>query len=221
MTGVQTCALPIYAAGTVRHSILHHFPHGSGPTSSLRVDGYKLIYNYDHIGASTTPELELYRLENDDGSRGDLEEAHNLAAELPEKAQEMKTRLFAALDAVDASRPYLNPKVKEPLPGKEKVCRALNMERDGQKISVTFEERGAKVVRGYVYYLTRDSEKYEEWFRLPAVAGDGRLSAELPADATQVRASLIDENNYLVTYPDPEEPLPARQKKSPPESDEE
>ncbi len=189
------------ASGQVRRSIMHHFPHGGHAASSLRVDGYKLILRYDHGGASGVPELELYRLENEDGSRADFEEANNLAKRMPEKAQEMKARLLAELDAMNASRPYLNPQVRGRLPGKETVCRPLKLERDGQRVVVPFKEQGAAVVRGYVYYLTTATEKNSEWFRMPADVEGNRLSAELPADATRVRVSLVDENNFLVVYP--------------------
>ncbi len=56
-------------------------------------------------------------------------------------------------------------------------------------------------MRGYVYYLTTATEKNSEWFRMPADVEGNRLSAELPADATRVRVSLVDENNFLVVYP--------------------
>lgn len=188
------------SSGDVRRHMMHHFPHGGGGHSSLRVDGYKLIYNYDHLGASTMPEVELYRLENEDGTRVDLEEAKDLAAAMPDKAGELKAQLMAELDSMGASRPYLNPKVREPLPNKHKVCRPLSMKKNGREVSVLFEEQGARVVRGYLFYMTRQSEKDQEWFRMPAVVEPGRLTAKLPADATQYLFTLVDENNFLVSY---------------------
>jgi arylsulfatase A-like enzyme len=191
------------ASGKVRKAMVHHFPHGGGGRSSLRTEEYKLIYTYDHVGESTAPELELYRLFEDDGARVDIEEAKNLAPEMPEKAKAMKRQLMAVLDEMDASKPYLNPRAKEALPKADMVCTPLKMERDGNAVSVLFKENGAKVVKGFLMYTLNSGEKDEEWFRKKAaVHSDGRLSAECPEGATEYLFTLIDENNFLVSYPE-------------------
>ena len=54
----------------------------------------------------------------------------------------------------------------------------------------------------------------EEWFRKEAVVnGDGTLSAELPSGTTHYLFNLIDENNFLVTYPEIDDMSTARKKK--------
>lgn len=189
------------AAGNVRDAMIHHFPHGGSASSTLRQNGYKLIYNYDHIGANPKPEIELYRLEDRKGSRSDWEEAKDLAAELPEKAQALKAQLLAELDAMGASRPYLNPQTSQALPNKGKVCKPGKVEHQDNTVSLPFTEREAKVVKGYLYYTRNKGDRDEEWFREDAELREGRISAELPKGATAYQLALIDENNYLVARP--------------------
>ena len=208
------------ASGAVRDRVVQHFPHGGAMQSSLRIGDYKLIYNYDHVGEADSrpaprPELELYQLYGAGDVRADIEEANNLAASMPEKAQAMKTALFAELEALDASLPYLNPKTDLWLSNKDKVCTPLKAALDGNKVSVSYRENGAKVVKGYLMVtMNGGDQKYEEWFRKEAVVhGDGTLSAQLPEGTTHYLFNLIDENNFLVSYPELDDMSTARKKK--------
>jgi len=206
------------ASGEIRNRIVQHFPHGSSMQSSLRDGNYKLIYNYDHVGKNgdaKNVELELYKLYGAGDARMDIEEAKNLAASMPEKAQAMKRQLFAELSAMDASLPYLNPKTTLWLPNKEKVCTPIKAARDGNTVSVSFKENGAKVVKGYLMVtMNGGDQRYEEWARKEAVLnGDGTLSAELPEGTTHYLFNLIDENNFLVSYPELDDMSTARKKK--------
>jgi arylsulfatase A-like enzyme len=71
-----------------------HFHHDDGPMAGMVRDGeWKLIYRYD------TREMHLFNLEKD------LSEKNNLASANPEKARELKTKLFTWLKAVDANMP--------------------------------------------------------------------------------------------------------------------
>jgi uncharacterized sulfatase len=76
--------------------MIWHFPHSVALESSIRVEGFKLIRNYDHKYNPNTPELELYQLyRNVNGKqvRVDLEEANNLVASKPELANELNREL--------------------------------------------------------------------------------------------------------------------------------
>jgi len=208
-------------SGAVRNIMIHHFPHGSSAQSTLRSGGCKLIYNYDHIGNDEDsrrpplPELELYRL-YDGTSRIDIEEARNLVSTQPERVQAMKAKLFTELDAMGASRPYLNPKARLWVPNKENVCTPLKAQRDGHTVSLSFKENGARVIKGYLMVTDNGGEKSEEWFRKKAVVtADGTLSAELPEGTTHYLFTLIDENNFLVTYPELDDMGAVRKKKKP------
>lgn len=207
------------SGGTIRDRILQHFPHGNSMHSSLRLGDYKLIYNYDHIGdagarPAPKPELELYQLYGPGNKRSGIEEAKNLAALMPEKAQAMKQELFAELESMDASLPYLNPRTSQNLLHKEKVCTPLKTSRQGNTVTLSFQENGAKVVKGYLMVTKNGGDKrYEEWFRHEATLnGDGSLSAELPEGSTHYLFTLVDENNFLVTYPELDDMRTARKK---------
>ncbi len=199
------------ASGEVRTSMMHHYPHGREKQSTLREGGLKLIYNYDHIGlGGSKPEFELFRLYEKGNARGDIEEAMNLVACMPEKVQAMKALLFAELDAMDATRPYLNPHVKAGLPNKGKVCTALKASRDGNMVTLAFKENGSKVIKGYLMVTPNGGEKYEEWFRKEAVLSGNTLTVELPEGCTHYLFNLIDENNFLVSYPELDDVKTAR-----------
>jgi arylsulfatase A-like enzyme len=192
------------SSGTVRNSIMHHFPHGDAQ-SSIHIGGYKLIHNYFGRYGNTHnpyPELELYQLYDEKGERVDIEESKNLAKSMPEKVASMRKQLDAELTAMNASLPYLNPNTSRNLAGKNKACTPQKAERKGRTVSVSYKENGAAVTGGYLMYTLNGGHKYEEWQRKAAeLTGDGQLVAELPEGATHYLFNLIDENHFLVSYP--------------------
>ena len=102
-----------------------------------------------------------------------------------------------------ASPPFLYPKSPAALPGKNKVCVPLDHGMEGQKVWATFKESGAKVISANLIYTNNGGKKYEEWYRLPAsITSTGKITATLPADATHYVFNLIDENHFLVSYPE-------------------
>jgi arylsulfatase A-like enzyme len=187
--------------GKPRNAMVWHFPHGVAQQSTLRIDGWKLIYNY----MPKRPPLELYQLyENypNPSKRTDIEEAKNLADKMPEKAEQMRKELFRRLNAMQASYPYRNPHFKHPSPHKEKVCQALENGRDGTKVWARFEERGSKVVSGQIVYTLNGGEKSEEWYLAPAQVEGDQLIGNLPKGSTHYVFNFVDEHNFLVSYPD-------------------
>jgi len=203
--------------GKPRNSMVWHFPHGVAQQSTIRVDGWKLIKNW----MPGRPEYELYQLHGDSAKsskesgrkqlirrmkameqRVDIEEANNLAGKMPEKVEAMSKELFGRLNAMNASYPYFNPHFKRPLPHKEKVCKALEHGREGQKVWARFEEHGSKVVKGQIVYTLNGGEKSEEWNLTSAQVKGDRLVGTLPRGATHYVFNLVDERNFLVSYPD-------------------
>ncbi len=187
--------------GKPRNAMVWHFPHGVAQQSTVRLNGWKLIYNY----MPKKPRLELYQLyENypNPSKRTDIEEAKNLADKMPEKAEQMRKELFRRLDAMEASYPYRNPHFKHPLPHKDKVCQALENGREGAKVWARFKERGSKVVSGQIVYTLNGGHKSEEWYIAPARVEGDRLIGALPKGATHYVFNLVDEHNFLVSYPD-------------------
>jgi arylsulfatase A-like enzyme len=201
MKNPRNANLVVGKNGKPRNSMVWHFPHGVAQQSTLRIDGWKLIYNY----MPQKPRLELYQLyENysNASKRSDIEEAKNLGGQMPEKAEQMRKELFRRLDGMKASYPYLNPCFKHALPHKEKICKPLENGREGLQVWASFQERGSKVVSGQIVYTLNGGEKSEEWYLAPARVQGDRLVGNLPDGTTHYVFNFVDEQNFLVSYPE-------------------
>ncbi|HEG42773.1 MAG TPA: N-acetylgalactosamine-6-sulfatase [Phycisphaerales bacterium] len=191
--------------GKVRDTMVCHFPNTGALESTIRIGGYKLVRNYDHFNPHTT-ELELYKLyetKNGKQQRVDIEEAKNLADIMPEKTAAMNLRLTEILTEMKASYPYYNPHYKNSLPNKEKVCTVTTHKQRGSTVEFTYKQNGAKVLRANLLYTLNGGQRYEEWFRQPAkLTGGMKVSAQLPKGTTHYFINLIDENNFLRSYPE-------------------
>jgi arylsulfatase A-like enzyme len=192
--------------GSVRDSMVWHFPNSAALESSIRIGDYKLIRNFAHINDPRTPELELFRLyKTADGkqSRVDIEESKNLVTAMPEKANEMNAKLGEVLTEMKASYPYYNPHYKRPLPHKEKVCTVTSHHLKGRQVEIAYQEKGAEVVRVNLLYTLNGGHRYEEWFRNQAkIITGNKATVTLPAGTTHYVMNLIDENNFLRSYPE-------------------
>jgi len=195
-----------HADGTTRDTMVWHFPHGSAMESTIRVGDYKLVRNYDHINNPGTVPLELFQLydsSKSDARRVDIEEARNLSESKPEMTHSMNTKLTAALTEMRASYPYFNPACANPLPNQDKVCTVEAHQRQGRQVSLSYQENGARVTNADLIYTLNGGEQYEEWFRTPAtLAAKNTVTAELPAGTTHYYLNLIDENRFLLSYPE-------------------
>lgn len=192
--------------GSVRDTMVWHFPNSAALESTIRVGGYKLIRNYANIDDPRRPRLELYQLYKDeDGKqvRVDIEEAKNLAKKKPEKVKEMDAKLTEILTEMKASYPYRNPHYSGVLEGKDDVCTVISHVLTGQQVNVVYQENGAKLRRANLLYTLNSGDRYEEWFRVPAkLIGEDQVVATLPKGTTHYVINLIDENNFLISYPD-------------------
>ena len=201
LTGaLEDSSLVLDQNGKPRTEMIWHYPHGNHQ-STIRTGDFKLIRNYD-TESKKAPALELYRLvDTKDGKSGrvDIEEAKNLAAEQPEKAAELNARLTEILAEMKASLPYWNPNCKFRLPNQKKVPAITGHTVDGQTVTATIKENGARVVRADGIYTTKDTPG--EWFRVIGEVDAGTAKITLPAVATQTFINLIDENNFMVSYP--------------------
>ena len=131
--------------GSVRDTMVWHFPNSGALESTIRIGDYKLVRNYMHLPAHI-PELELYRLYNSESGnpvRVDIEEADNLADAMPEKAQQMNRRLTEILTEMEASYPYWNPRHSRPIPNKEKAPVVLSHTLAGNVARFVFREKGS------------------------------------------------------------------------------
>jgi len=195
-------ALVKTASGTPRDTMVWHFPHGAAMESTIREGGYKLIRNYEH--GPKTPELELYRLyKTIDGKqkRVDIEESKNLATAHPEKAAALNAKLTKILTGMKASYPYYNATSQVTLPHQKEVPKVEGHQKNGRKVEFTFQENGAKVVRADLIYTLNGGKRYEEWFRSDATLSENKVTATIPKNATHYFLNVIDENQFLVSYP--------------------
>lgn len=189
------------AGGQPRDTMVWHFPNSVALESSIRRGDYKLVRNYTHKGH----QLELYQLyQSKDGvsKRVDIEEKNNLAATQPEKAADLNNQLTDILTEMKASYPYLNPHCRYALAHKEKVPTVTGHQLKGNTATFTYQNNGTKVLRANLLYTDNGGHRYEEWYRLPAtLTTEGSVTATLPQGTTHYLINLIDENNFLVSYP--------------------
>ena len=185
--------------GAVRDTMAWHFPNSAAQESTIRVGDYKLVRNYN-----SKPVLELFRLyssENGKQNREDIEESKNLATTMPEKTAAMNANLTEVLAEMKASFPYNNPNCQR-LPKRKNVPTVVSNSKKGDAVVFTYKENGAKVVRANLLYTTNGGDHYEEWFRNRAtLLSGGKVSAQLPKGTTHYLINLIDDNNFLVSYP--------------------
>ncbi|MDB4384517.1 sulfatase [Opitutaceae bacterium] len=191
--------------GSVRDTMVWHFPHGAALESTIREGDYKLIRNYDHVNNSANEPLELYRLYetiNGVSQRADIEESINLVQTHPELTNRLAGKLSESLHEMKASYPSYNPNYPGDLPHKEKTPSVVSSDRKGDQVEWKYRENGARVVRADLIYSLNGEKRYEEWFRVPAKLGpDYTATVQLPPGTTHYYINLIDENNFLVSYP--------------------
>jgi len=191
--------------GKERTEMIWHFPHGD-LESTIREGDYKLIRNYDYVDNPEMQELELYQLyktENGKSVRVDIEEANNLADDMPELTRKLNKKLTEQLTEMKASYPTYNPAYKGNLPNKETIPTVKSNTKDGNKVTFVYAENGAKVVKANLLYTLNGGDKEEEWFRISAdLSTNNTAVATLPAGTTHYLINLIDEHNFLVSYPE-------------------
>lgn len=193
-------------SGTVRNTMVWHFPHGHANESTIRTGDFKLIRNYDYINNSSNERLDLYRLYHTVDNiklRGDIEEAHRLNGEFPELTRKMDDELTSILEEMEARYSHYNPDYPSALPFKEMVPQVNSFVQKGDIIEFFYTEKGAEIITANLIYSLNGGDKYEEFFSSEAIisSSDHKIIARLPEGATHVFLNLIDQNNFLVSYP--------------------
>ena len=135
--------------------------------------------------------------------RVDIEESKNLIDSLPEKARELNVRLTEMLTEMNATYPSYNPHYSAKLDHKDKVPVVTAYNQNGQTVEFSYKKKGARVMEANLIYTTTGNKAPTEWFCEPAKLLPGRkVAVTLPAGTTHYFINLIDENNFLVCYPD-------------------
>ena len=191
--------------GKERNTMMWHFPHSSYQ-STLRVGDYKFIRNYDYKNNPRTNEFELYKLYDSStgkDKRVDIEEANNLAESDPKRTKDMNDKLTSMLTEMKASYPYYNPHYKKEMEHKETVPTVISETKNKDEVTFKFKENGAKVIKANLIYTVNGGHKYEEWFRKEAqINSNSTVTVTLPIGTTHYLINLIDEHNFLVSYPE-------------------
>ena len=199
------------AAGKVRDTLVWHFPQMEN-TASIRVGDYKLIRRFHDDSR------QLYRLYNTDAGsvqRGDIEEKHDLAAAMPEMTKQLDAKLSAMVSEMGGRTPYYNPKYFGELPHKEKAPTVISCEQRDRRVHVRFKDNGAKIAFADLLYSQNGGNRMEEWQRVSAISLTADEAVfELPVQTSHYFVNLIDENHFLVDYPEIDEPK--RRKESTP-----
>lgn len=200
-------SLVLTSNGEVRKSMVWHHPHGSGFMSTIIEDGYKLIKNYDHMGADKAPPLELFQLYADPQGkhvRTDIEESNNLVDAMPDRAKDLLEKLTESLTEMKASYPCYNPHYEGELMNKDSIPQMVAVTEKEQIVTAKFVENGAKVVSAQLIYTLNGGDKYEEWFRAEmSRASANSYEIKLPEGTTHYVVNLVDENQFLVSFPSP------------------
>ncbi len=182
----------------VRNTMIWHFPNSVAMQSTIRVGNYKLIRN---LNVLANEPLQLYQLYDDEGNRKDIEEMKNLSSTMPQKTKMMNDMLQERLDEMDAEPAYCNPFCTKKIPQQDKVPSIDSHGKNGNDVWLSFRENEAKVIKADLIYTLNGGDKVEEWFRIKADIKGNKVIAQLPEGTTHYVFNLIDNNNFLLSYP--------------------
>lgn len=186
--------------GKPRDTMFWHFPNSS-MQSTIRIGDYKLVRQYTPTKEQAS--LELYQLYENGSKRVDIEESKNLAEKMPAKAQAMDRILEQRLQQLNARFPFLNPNSKAALPNQDKVASVIEHGIDNKTVWLKYKNNGAKIVNAELIYTKNGGKRGEIWVPLTMQVNDDKVSVTLPTGTTHYVFNLMDENNYLISYPTP------------------
>jgi len=193
-----------HADGSVRDAMLWHFPHSNTLNSTLRKGRWKLFYNYNHLDKPDLKQYSLYELYDSDGSPKDIHESVDVSEQYPELTAQLVKEHQAMLDDVGGLPAYYNPNSSKDVPHKSEVPAVLKHGNTGNGVVwVEFEADKAAVLEATLYYTLNGGSRREDWYPVPArVVGKGRVEATVPEGTTHYVFQLVDENNFLISYPE-------------------
>jgi len=190
--------------GSVRDAMLWHFPHSHTLNSTLRKGRWKLFHNYDHRENPELNQYSLYELYQSDGSPKDIHEATDVSEQHAELTAELAEEHQAMLEDLGGMPAYRNPNGSKKLPHQDRVPTVLKHGNAGDGVVwVEFETDRSAVVEATLYVTRNGGSPREDWFPAPAqVVGKGRVEASVPEGTTHYVFNLVDENDFLISYPE-------------------
>ena len=84
----------------------------------------------------------------------------------------------------------------------------IDHQQNNRRVRLRYQENGAKIVRAKIIYSHNGAEADSEWFPLDAKVIPGnrknpsKVEATLPPRTTHYVYNLIDENNFMICYPE-------------------
>ena len=133
---------------------------------------------------------------------------------MPEKAAAMNERLTTMLTEMNASYPYYNPHGERAPGSKNKTPSIVSHTQRGDRVEFKLKDNGAKVVHANLIYSKNGGVKMKSGFARYTL-NDGSVIAQLPRGTTHYYLNVIDENNFLRSYPevlDPKQPSKSKLK---------
>ena len=194
------------AVGDVRDTMYWHFPHSGQDNASIRKGGWKLYHNFDNVnhGGPRNP-YRLYQLYDTNGVRVDIEEDTDLWDDeaYTNVTAELAADLHGWLDDVGANVPYYNPDYPaNNLPGQSEVPAVTANGRAGDVVWIEFETNKSEVVRVDLLYTYAGFSVNQTWLRkVGTITEPGRAEVSVPTGTTHYVFNLVDENNFMVSYP--------------------
>lgn len=198
---------PRFENGEPRDTLFFHYPVLNAAFSTIRRGPWKLMKN---TGGSmnVAPEIQLFRLFDENGSPLDLSESTNVAEAYPELVDELLAELNVWLEEFNGKVPYKNAALPNGnLPGHRQVPKINRLGSKGTTLSVEVESGKAKIVDAFLLY-TVNPGRTEEWFQAAATIKGSRIEAKAPPGMTHGVFCLIDEHGFLITS----EKIPSMQK---------
>lgn len=203
LTDPTNAQLVTNAVGAVRDTMYWHFPHSGQNNATIRKGGWKLFYNFDHVNNGSLNEYRLYHLYDTNGVRVDIEEMVDLWNTETNMTATLGAELQAWLAEVGANVPHYNPQYTSGnLPNQGLVPAVTANGRDGSVVWVEYETSKAAMARVDLLYTYQGFNVNQQWFRkIGTITEPGRAEVSVPAGTTHYVFNLVDENNFMVSYP--------------------
>ncbi len=197
-----------FADGSARERIYFYYPIELSSGSAMRKGPWKIYRNLGP-GNNKSPDVELFRLYNDDGSMADIGERENLVEQMPELTKQLLAELDEFLSDADVSIPYKNPGLQSHV-AVERVPKILNRGDEDDRIWVDVEtgDNKSSIVEAKLLYTVNGSlleaskGRREMWFEQPAEISGGHIEGKVPPGTSHAVFCMRDSEGFLVMSED-------------------
>ncbi|MBB3208852.1 arylsulfatase A-like enzyme [Rhodopirellula rubra] len=197
-----------FADGSARERIYFYYPIELSSGSAMRKGPWKIYRNLGP-GNNKSPDVELFRLYNDDGSMADIGEQENLVEQMPELTKQLLAELDEFLSDANVSLPYKNPGLRSHA-AVGRVPKILNRGDEDDRIWVDVEtgDNKSSIVEAKLLYTVNGSlleaskGRREMWFEQPAEISGGHIEGTVPPGTSHAVFCMRDSEGFLVMSED-------------------